>query len=150
MTELSTDDAVARLLAESEIRNLIGRIAHLSDDGELEPDYISLFTEDGSWGSVEGGIRYNGREEILAAAKERRAQGRQGKGSGLLHFNVSLWISIDGPDDAHAQSYWAVVKAAEELGGAATVMGTGRYDDTFRRTPEGWKFLERRVTMKVT
>jgi len=150
MTELSTDEAVARLLAESEIRNLIGRIAHLSDDGELEPDYLSLFTEDGRWGSKEGGVYYNGHAEILAAAKERRAQGRQGVGSGLLHFNVSCWITIDSADEAHAESYFAVVKKAEEFGGAATVMGTGRYNDTFRRTPDGWKFRERSVTLNVT
>jgi len=149
MTTTNPDDALQRVLDESEIRNLVGRIAHLSDDGELEPDYLALFTDDGSWGVIDNDdFRYRGHAEILAAAKERRAAGRQGKGTGLLHLNTSLWVSVDGPDTAHAESYFIVISTKTEAGPA--IMGGGRYIDTFRRTDEGWKFLDRTVNMDVT
>ena len=149
MTNPSTDEAIARILAENEIRNLIGRIAHLADDGELDPDYISLFTEDASWGAVDTEIRHNGREEILAAARERRAAGRQGQGTGLLHMNTSLTVRVDGPDEAHAESYFIVTKRDAD-GQGAVIAGSGRYLDTLRRTGEGWKFADRTVVLKVT
>jgi len=148
MTDIDTQAAVARLLAESEIRTLIGRIAHLSDDGDLDTEYASLYTEDGSWGTVNGEVRYRGRAEIVAAAKERRTNGAQGPGSGLLHMNASLWISVDSPTEAHAESYWMVVSTKGEQG--TVVSGAGRYLDTFRRTPDGWKFADRTVVLNVT
>ena len=42
-------DAVQRLVDEAEIRNLLARIAQLSDEGELD-DYIACFSESAIWG----------------------------------------------------------------------------------------------------
>jgi len=149
-SQQAASDAVTLLRDEAEIRNVIARIAHASDDGDLERDYLPLFTDDARWSVVETDIDYRGKAEILAAARERRQTGRQGPGTGLLHLNTSLWVAVDGGDEAHAESYFVVSKAATSLVEPGTVAGTGRYRDTFRRTPEGWKLASRSVLLRPT
>jgi uncharacterized protein (TIGR02246 family) len=65
-SEMTSDDMIARVLDELEIRNLIARVAQLADYGDVE-EYASLFTEDGSW-EFPGGPRH-GRAGILAGAR---------------------------------------------------------------------------------
>ena len=40
-----SDDLLQRLDAGPQIRNLIARLGHLADDGDLK-EYVTLFTED--------------------------------------------------------------------------------------------------------
>lgn len=137
-------DPVDRLLAESEIRNLLGRLAHLADDGDLA-EYITLFTSDASWKAR--GVTVTGREALLAAARQRRADGGQGPGSGTRHLVTTTWVRIDSPDEAYAESYWLFVDSRAETG--AQVLATGRYHDTFRRTEQGWKLHHRHINTEV-
>jgi ketosteroid isomerase-like protein len=148
MTMSSTDEAVARLIAESEIRNLVARLAHLADDGDLEHEYLPLFTEDASWGIVGTDMTANGHAEILAAAQDRRRSGIQGPGSGLRHINTTLWVSVDTPDDAHAESYFVAISTKSPDGLA--LRSTARYVDTFRRTSDGWRLADRSIVTTVT
>jgi 3-phenylpropionate/cinnamic acid dioxygenase small subunit len=144
----STDEVVARLAAEAEIRNLVARLAHLADDGDLVNEYMPLYTDDATWGMAGADKVASGHAEILAAAQERRTSGVQGPGSGLRHLNTTLWISIDGPVDARAQSYFVALRTSGPDG--TVVATTARYDDTFRRTSEGWKLASRCIVMDVT
>ena len=53
---------------ELAIRNLVARIAHAADHGELD-EYIELFTEDPSWEMPDAPRR--GRPEIRAGAEAK-------------------------------------------------------------------------------
>lgn len=132
-----------RLVAEAEIRNVVARLAHLADDGDLA-EYLDLFTEDATWESATD--RRAGREDLLAGARQRRADGIQGPGSDTRHVNTTLWVRIDGPDTATAESYFLFLADAST---APRVRLTGRYEDTFRRTPDGWKLASRRIRHDV-
>lgn len=56
--------------------------------------------------------------------------------------NVRVWF--DSPDTAHSESY---VHAWHERPNGSTATIFGRYLDQFRRTPLGWRILQRRMDM---
>ena len=60
-------DDIERCVAESQIRNLIGRLAHLADGNDLD-EYISVFTDDAVWEGSRSSARV-GKEDILAGAR---------------------------------------------------------------------------------
>jgi 3-phenylpropionate/cinnamic acid dioxygenase small subunit len=126
---------------ERQIRNLIARLAHLADYGDLD-EYMSLFTEDAVWDLVDGSCR--GHAAIRADRVHRRGSGAQGPGSHTRHVNTTLWIEVDGTDVASAHSYFLFIRAAD---GTPTLGLTGRYHDTLRRTPNGWKMAHRRIVL---
>ena len=138
-------DPIDRLLAENEIRNLVGRIAQLADDGDLEV-YLQLFTADATWANGDA-IAHTGHEDLLAGAQQRRSDGIQGPGTGTRHLNTTLWVDVEGPDDAYAESTFLVLDASGD--GDVVVRMTGRYEDRFRRTPDGWKLASRRIVTDV-
>jgi 3-phenylpropionate/cinnamic acid dioxygenase small subunit len=141
---MADPDPVARMLAESEVRNLVARLGHLADDGDHD-EYLSLWLEDGWW-ERPGGDRFHGHAALRARLDEDEAGGVQGPGTRSRHLNTTLWVRVDGPDEAHAESYWLYLRdAATE----PTVKLTGRYVDTFRRTPQGWKFASRTIVSDV-
>src|ERR1700736_3968288 len=136
-----TDALTQRVADEAEIRNVIARMAHLADDGDLENEYLTLFTEDAVW--ERPGEQHKGHEDILAGAKERRRIGLQGPGTNTHHVNTTLWVSLTGPDEAHAESYFFFVRDTTST--APVLTSIGRYLDDFRRTPEGWKLSRRQI-----
>ncbi|HEV8296815.1 MAG TPA: nuclear transport factor 2 family protein [Acidimicrobiales bacterium] len=133
-------DMVRRLADELEIRNLIARLAHLADGGDLN-EYVSLFTEDASW-EMPGGPR-RGRADILAGATERRTTGTTGPGSATRHVLTTIGVTIDDADTATTDSYWMFYGDTTT---APAVRLMGLYHDTFRRTDEGWKLARREIT----
>ncbi len=139
---MTTADSLARLHEdERQIRGLIARLAHLADYGDLD-EYMTLFTDDATWDL--GGTVVRGAEEIRADRVERREQGTQGPGTNTRHMNTTSWVEVDGSDVATAHSYFLFVRDAST---APTLGVTGRYHDTFRRTPDGWKMAHRRIHM---
>jgi hypothetical protein len=130
-------DPDTKLAAECEIRNLVARLAHLADDGNLD-EYIQLFTEDGSW-SHRGETPLVGRAAIRQGAEQRIRQSVQGPASGTRHLNTTLYVDVKGPNDAQAVSYYLYLKAH----GGVAPLKTGRYLDRFRRTQAGWKLSSR-------
>ena len=136
-----TDDE--RTLAELDIRNLICRLAHLADGDDLD-EYVAQFTEDAVWDYAKFGTR-TGREEIRAGAAQRRVDGVQGPGSGLRHIITTHWVRVDDADHAVSQAYWITVKATSP----PATENTGRYDDSLRRTADGWKLARRTIVTDV-
>jgi 3-phenylpropionate/cinnamic acid dioxygenase small subunit len=117
--------------------------------GDLEREYLPLFTEDAEW-ELPGGADpaatpavVAGHEAILADRVQRRASGFQGPGTNTRHVNTTLAVRVDGTDTAEAESYWMFV--GDTTSAAPVVRGIGRYHDTFRRTPAGWKLARRRI-----
>ena len=139
-------EPIQRLIAESEIRNLVARLAHLADDANLD-EYLDLYTEDGSWAHDDDPPAV-GRDAMRAGAEQRIATGIQGPGTGRRHLNTTLSVTVEGPDAATAESYflYLATKDVEQ----PTVLKTGRYLDRFRRTPKGWKLVSRRVVEGIT
>jgi ketosteroid isomerase-like protein len=137
---MTSDDDLVRLHEdERQIRNLIARLGHLADYGGLD-EYMTLFTDDAGWDL--GGTVVEGADAIRADRVSRRSQGTQGPGTNTRHMNTTMWVDVDGSDLATAHSYYVFVGDA---GTSPTVMSTGRYHDTFRRTSAGWKLAHRRI-----
>jgi hypothetical protein len=144
-----TDDMIRRISDELEIRNLVARLGHMADMGELESEYLPLFTEDAEWifpGSGDAAATVatvKGHEEILADRRQRRASGFQGPGTDTRHLNTTLAVRVDGSDTAEAESYWLFIGDGQT--GQPRLRGVGLYRDTFRRTPAGWKLSRRQI-----
>jgi ketosteroid isomerase-like protein len=151
-------DKVDRLVAESEIRNIVAKLGHLADDGDID-EYLSLFTDDATWEQSRGGPVRQGHEDMRVRVLEHRASGVQGPGAATRHVNTTLWVEVDDADHAHAESYWMYLTNANAgtPAGAANLDGsdvpvvqmTGRYRDSFRRTPQGWKMVGRTIVQHV-
>jgi 3-phenylpropionate/cinnamic acid dioxygenase small subunit len=137
-------DDIERCVAESQIRNLIGRLAHLADGNDLD-EYISLFTDEAVWEGSRSGARV-GKEDILAGARQRRADGLQGAGSASRHIVTTQWVQVEDAHDATSQSYWMVLTDANAT---PVVLATGRYDDTLRFEKGAWKLACRKAVGDV-
>ena len=144
-----TADEVRRLADEMDIRNLVARLAHVADMGDLKSEYLPLFTDDAVW-EFPGGMdqaaepaRVTGPEAILADRLKRRESGFQGPGTHTRHVNTTLAVRVDGSDSAEAESYWMFVTGTDTA--EPQVRGIGLYQDTFQRTAEGWKLSRRRI-----
>jgi len=134
---------------ERQIRNLISRLVHLADYGNLD-EYMTCFTEDAIWEgpasplTPQDRVTNHGAAAIRADREKRRSAGGQGSGSHVRHMNTALWVELDGSDDATAHSYFAYIRDADTQ---PTLGLAGRYEDTFRRTPKGWKLAHRSVSL---
>jgi 3-phenylpropionate/cinnamic acid dioxygenase small subunit len=124
---------------EREIRNLLARLGHLADYGDLDV-YLTMFTDDAIWEMP--GSRKQGAADILTGARERRASGVQGPGTHSRHMNTTMWVDVDGSDDAEAHSYFLFVQHTDSTPVVAMV---GHYHDRLRRTADGWKLAHRRI-----
>jgi 3-phenylpropionate/cinnamic acid dioxygenase small subunit len=136
-----TDDGLTRRVAdELEIRNLVAKLAQLADEGDLD-EYIQLFTEDAGWdgGAVLGTAK--GHEEIMAAAKERRASGRSGPGAHTRHVVTTSTVDVQG-DRATGRAIFHYYTKTNEIP-VLTLLGV--YEDEFERTERGWCMAMRKV-----
>ncbi|HEX4244402.1 MAG TPA: nuclear transport factor 2 family protein, partial [Acidimicrobiales bacterium] len=140
LTELSQ---VQRVADELEIRNLTADLAHMADMASEDDlsDYIGRFTDDACW--VMAGNQVRGRDEILAAARQRRAAGTQGPGTNSRHVITTQSVRLEGSDTATGEAYFLFVGDTTTT---PQVKGIGHYLDRFQRTPEGWKLAHRTIT----
>ena len=138
------ESTLKRVAAESEIRNLVARLGHLADDGDLQV-YLSLFTPDAEWHTPTGEVR-RGHTDILAGANERRVTGVQGPGTDSRHVNTTLWVEVGDDGTARAQSYFLYLRSCST---SPVLVSTGRYNDEFRETPDGWKMARRVLVADV-
>ena len=135
MTDLAA--RIARLEAESQIRQLIARYCFTIDDRDLD-GVRTLFTPDATIKSADGvmnatGIdaiidQYHGRFKVLGAG---------------MHFMHDIQIDFVGDGTAEARGY---VSGHAELWRTGRMMVTAlRYNDIYRNTDDGWKFHERTI-----
>jgi hypothetical protein len=147
------DDQILRRLAdESELRNLVARLAHLADYAPTLDEYLDCFTEDAVWEYSEAtrakvtdgrpGLRVQGRAAIAADRQRLRAEGFQGPGTNTFHVNTTLAVRVLRDDEAEAESYWLFVSGE----GEPQVRKIGRYHDRFRRVGGRWRLARREVT----
>jgi 3-phenylpropionate/cinnamic acid dioxygenase small subunit len=136
---------VQAVAAELEIRNALVRLAHLADGGGADA-YLDLLTDDVVWSMPANpavglaASERRGHDEIRRGITERTAAGLQGPGSGTMHLVTTSWVRVD--DDAHATAHSNFMFLAN-CSTAPEVKNVGRYDDSFRRTADGWKLARR-------
>jgi ketosteroid isomerase-like protein len=119
----------------AEIVRLIHDYAFYNDTFEVDR-LVDLFVEDAWFDMRPSGLdRYDGREAIRDFfEREKRAL------SHVVHLTSNHRIDVDGDEAAGTAYYHAV--GVTRRGGHEN--GTfGYYRDSYRRTPEGWRFASR-------
>ena len=136
MTDAST---VADELA---IRNAINHIAQLADLAGVDEldDYMAYIAPDAVW-DMNGAVS-DGAAAIRAGAVARRESGTAGPGVPTRHCIVNTVVWVEG-DTARAKSYFLLVGLVGT--GEAVVKMSGRYNDSFKRYPDGWKYTKREI-----
>jgi ketosteroid isomerase-like protein len=124
---------IARLEAESQIRQLVAHYSFDIDDRRIEA-VRGLFTEDAVLRSHDGVMHATGPDAIMAQFDGRFAV--LGPGHHVMHD-----IQIDFLDEANATG--RVAGHAELMRHGLMMVAAIRYDDRYRKTPSGWKFAER-------
>ena len=126
---------------ELAIRNVLARVAHLTDGrgGNLD-DYVELWTDDCTWSSPVAGT-WHGHDGHRARHARFRAAGVQGPGASSFHVLTTVWVDVHG-DDADALSTWMLVT---RWSGTPSIEDIGTYTDSLRRTPSGWRIVTRMV-----
>jgi hypothetical protein len=126
---------------ELAIRNILARVAHITDGrGPLE-EYLTLWTEDSTWESPVAGS-FQGHAGHLERHARYRAAGVQGPDADSFHLVTTVYVRVDG-DEASSMSSWLYVSSTDS---EPKIEDVGTYTDTLRRTPEGWKLSSRKVT----
>ncbi|GGC22900.1 hypothetical protein GCM10011371_08220 [Novosphingobium marinum] len=128
---------IARLEAESQIRQLIAHYCFDIDDRNIEA-VRNLFTDDGILKSADGVMFAQGPDAII-----EQYHGRfdvLGPGHHFMH-DVQIDFVGDGSVEATGR-----VSGHAELKRKGMMMVTAlRYADKYRNTPAGWKFAEREI-----
>lgn len=130
-----------------EIRQLMDRYTHTLDNCTNGGyDYADLFTEDGTFGvsSEWGGgakIWFTGREQLAQAGGGGPNGCRPRSGTPTYHININPVITPTA-DGAHAISTLLVITNDTNERGDI-VHWEGGYEDTFVKTPDGWRFKSR-------
>jgi ketosteroid isomerase-like protein len=122
---------------DRDIRNLISQMAIVTDGGDLDT-YGSMLLPDTTW-QMPGAPLATGRDAIVENARNRRATGGLGPGSHTRHLVSTVRIVLDG-DSATGQACW---QFWGDTASAPVLRAMGRYEDTFRRTSDGWKYASR-------
>ncbi|PXA85708.1 nuclear transport factor 2 family protein [Nostoc sp. 3335mG] len=128
---------IARLEAESQIRQLIARYCFTIDDRRLE-DIAALFTQDATIRSADGVMNATGVDAVM-----KQYEGRfkvLGPGAHYMH-DVQIDFVGDGTKEATGK-----VSGHAELwrNGQMQVCGL-RYNDIYRNTGDGWRFHDREI-----
>lgn len=125
------------------VRNLLGLYCELIDAGDF--DGVGELLASAVLCDEAGNQVARGREEIVAlysAATRRYPDGTPR----TRHLTTNSIIEVDDvAGTATARSSYVVLQATESLPLQPIV--AGRYHDRFARTPVGWAFAERKITV---
>jgi uncharacterized protein (TIGR02246 family) len=122
-----------RLLAEREIERMIVAYAAANDSGDWDK-VAAAYAEDGRMSRPTAPDDFiEGREAILAAFRARPPRASR-------HIVANIRVDVDG-EAATATSQILLFTAA----GQPPLVGT--YQDRLVRTPQGWRFAERRGSL---
>lgn len=130
------ESRIARLEAESQIRQLVARYSFDIDDRRVEA-VRSLFADDAVLRSADGVMNASGVDAIMRQFDGRFAV--LGPGHHVMHD-----IQIDFESDTTARG--RVSGHAELWRGGRMMVAALRYADRYRQTPRGWKFAERVIS----
>lgn len=135
---MSLEARIARLEAESQIRQLIARYCFTIDD-RLRPEIAALFTDDATVRSADGVMNATGIDAIMQMYEGRFAA--LGPGAHYMH-DVQIDFVGDGTEEAHGR-----VSGHAELERNGQMMACSiRYRDVYRNTAQGWRFHDREIS----
>jgi len=117
-----------------EIQQLYATYNHLIDAGR-GAEWAALFVDVGTLDTGMG-FAVEGTEQ----ARTEFGDSVPAMMPGSRHVVSNLQISVDG-DSAAAAAYLQLWGAGDE--GVAKLLVSGVYEDTLRRTDQGWRFVER-------
>ncbi|KXU33791.1 hypothetical protein A0J57_03895 [Sphingobium sp. 22B] len=126
---------------ELAIRNLIARVARVTDQWETLEQLAAEYVEDGVW-HLEGLEPYVGRQGIMRRAREMQEAGICGPGTPMRHIVSTPEVIPDParPDEATVISFVAMGNMKD---GKALLEGYGQYTDTVRKVDGRWYLVKR-------
>jgi hypothetical protein len=126
---------------ELAIRNLIARVARITDQWETPEQLAELYVEDCVW-HLEGIDPYVGRTGFMRRAVEMRNAGICGPGSATRHIVSTPEVIPDraDPDSATVIAFVAMGGMRE---GKASFEGYGQYTDLVRKVDGVWLMAKR-------
>lgn len=121
-----------RLEDQLAIRELVARYNYAIDEGRAE-EWVATFVPDGTFESTALGT-HTGTDALHAFAEGYIAAftGR--------HCTSDFVIEVDG-DEARSRCYLIAV----DNSGTPKILTSAVYEDVLRRTPDGWRFVHRKV-----
>lgn len=132
------EDRIARLEAESQIRQLVARYCFYIDDREIDR-VATLFTHDCTLRSADGVMNANGVDAIIDLYHGRLDV--LGPGHHFMHD-----IQIDFVGDGKAEATGRVTGHAELWRNGKMMVTAIRYKDLYRNTDDGWRFHDREIS----
>jgi uncharacterized protein (TIGR02246 family) len=144
---VTTNEDVARLLAERACERLVYDYARFVDSGEASR-IADLFTDDGVWTGANG-HSMNGRAELLSAFSGRQALTRRLS----RHVMTNVAVDIQGEDRATGLAYLINYRhdsqsdVAERPGPARNPKFVGDYHLEFRRVDGQWRIATLRFDL---
>jgi 3-phenylpropionate/cinnamic acid dioxygenase small subunit len=117
---------------EEMIRNLLGRHAQLTDDGEVA-ERVKLYLDDGVFQM--GDRRSTGHQEIEAAFSVSAGV------KGGKHITANMVIDVRS-EKASVQTDFTFLRATAE---GVVIVAVGRYYDSLEKHQGGWMIRERRI-----
>ncbi|TXG93330.1 MAG: nuclear transport factor 2 family protein [Rhodocyclaceae bacterium] len=133
----SLENRLARLEAESQIRQLVARYCFTIDDRDIA-GIRALFTSDALLQSADGVMHARGIDAIMAQYDARFAVLGPGH-----HFMHDIQIDFIGAGDQDATG--RVSGHAELWRNDRMMVAAIRYNDRYRNTDDGWKIAERSI-----
>jgi hypothetical protein len=120
-----------------QIEQLVASYGHALDSGFGKGDngdaYAGLYTKDGV-----AFLNSRGSEALAALARE------QPRGPKYVRHYITHHVIDASPDGATGKAYLAVLDIGEH-GKPSTVFLGGHYEDTYVRTPDGWRIKTRNL-----
>lgn len=129
-------DALARAVDRDAIRDLVARYNANGDSGRFDA-VRELFVDDAVM-TIVGDREYRGIDEIMGIFTGTKSS-TSGRLTHVRHFTSTHQIDLDG-ETARGRLYYAVLT---DIG----LDHWGRYVDSYIRTPSGWKFSTRSVSV---
>jgi hypothetical protein len=120
-----------------QIEQLVASYGHALDSGFGKGDngdaYAGLYTKDGV-----AFLATRGSDALAALARE------QPRGPNYVRHYITHHVIDASPDGATGKAYLAVLDIGEH-GKPSTVFLGGHYEDTYVRTPDGWRIKTRNL-----
>jgi len=129
---------IARLEAESQIRQLIARYCFTIDD-RLRDQIRALFADDATLTSADGVMNATGVDAIMQTYEGRFAA--LGAGAHYMHD-----VQIDFVGDGTQEATGRVSGHAELIRNGRMMVCAIRYKDVYRNTSAGWRFQSREIS----
>ena len=121
----------------AEIMNLYARYSQGSDfqDSEL---FLSAFSDDATIVRADGSSITG----MAALRKEREERNRNRTGDTGRRHRTGSYLITPTPEGATGRAYYVLLDVTTQ---PATTTFTGRYDDDFVKTSDGWKIQRRTI-----